>query len=184
MDIDKVCFIIGHGLSIMAVIVGFISFQMKEPKKMLICQLATALIFSAHYFLIGAMTAMALNLISTVKYVCYYIRNKRNKKTLFEPIFFTVLVIVTSILTWDAWYSIFMALGLIVNAISFVLPNAQTIRKLNLIKSPLCLTYNIIALSIGGIIYEIFTFVSSIIGIISNGKKPIKEVSCKEQKNG
>ena len=151
---------------------------------MLIFQLATALIFSTHYLLIGAMTAMALNLISTIKYVCYYFRNRRTNKTLIEPIFFTALVIVTSLLSWDAWYSIFIMIGLVINSISFALPNAQLIRKFNLIKSPLCLIYNILAFSIGGIVYEIFTFVSSVIGIFINRKKLKKDNSCKELEDG
>ena len=171
MNFDGVVQIIGQGLSVLAVIVGFASFQMKTPEKMLVFQLATSLIFSAHYLMIGAMTAMALNLISAVKYVFYYFRNKRDKKTLFEPIFFTLLVVVTSLLTWDAWYSVFIMAGLVINSISFSLSNAQLIRKLNLIKSPLCLIYNIAAFSIGGIFYEIFTFASSMIGIRLSGNK-------------
>jgi uncharacterized membrane protein len=167
----NVAYIIGQILSILAVVVGFIAFQMKTPKKMLALQIATGLIFSAHYLLIGAMTASVLNLISAIKYVCYYIRDKRQKKTLFAPIFFTVLVIISSILTWDSWWSMFIMVGLVINTVSFAIPNAQLIRKLNLIKSPLCLIYNIAVLSIGGIFYESFTLISSIIGIIINREK-------------
>lgn len=167
----NVAYIIGQILSILAVVVGFIAFQMKTPKKMLALQIATGLIFSAHYLLIGAMTASVLNLISAIKYVCYYIRDKRQKKTLFAPIFFTVLVIISSILTCDSWWSMFIMVGLVINTVSFAIPNAQLIRKLNLIKSPLCLIYNIAVLSIGGIFYESFTLISSIIGIIINREK-------------
>lgn len=171
MDCGNITYIIGQFLSILAVIVGFVAFQMKTPKSMLVFQIATSLIFSAHYFLIGAMTAMALNLVSAVKYVCYYIRDKREKKGIFIPIFFTALVIVTSVLTWDRWICVFIMTGLVINSISFAIPNAQLIRKLNLIKAPLCLIYNIAVFSTGGIFYESFTLISSIIGIILNRKK-------------
>ena len=170
MDSGNVTYIIGQSLSVLAVVVGFIAFQMKTPKTMLIFQIATSLIFSAHYFLIGAMTAMTLNLVSAVKYVCYYIRDKREKKGLFIPIFFTILVIITSVLTWDRWICIFIMTGLVINSISFALTNAQLIRKLNLIKAPLCLIYNVAVFSTGGIFYESFTLISSIIGIIVNRK--------------
>ena len=49
--------IIGQGLSLVAVVTGFISYQMKSAKGILLFQIITALIFSAHYLLIGAMTA-------------------------------------------------------------------------------------------------------------------------------
>lgn len=179
MDFDNIVYIVGQFLSVLAVIIGFISFQMKTPKSMLVFQMATSLIFSAHYLLIGAMTAMALNLIAAIKYVCYYIRDRRSKKGLFEPIFFTVLVIITSLLSWDSWYSAFIMVGLVINSISFALPNAQLIRKFNLIKAPLCLVYNIAVFSTGGIFYETFTFISSIIGIFSNRKKIIKNKICR-----
>lgn len=159
---------IGQGLSVVAVITGFISYQMKTAKGILFFQIITALIFSAHYFLIGAMTAMALNLVAAIKCVCYYIRNSRQSNGLFVPFFFTVLVLVTSVLTWDGWYSAFIMTGLSVHAISLSLSKPQTIRKLTLIKSPLCLVYNTCVLSVGGIIFEMSSLISAIIGIIKN----------------
>ena len=163
--------IIGQLLSFVAVALGFISFQMKTSKGIVFFQILTALVFSAHYFLIGAMTATALNFIAAVKCFCYYLRNKSGKKSLWMPIFFTALVCVTSILTWDSWYSILIMAGLVINAISFSLSNPQTIRKLNLIKSPLCLAYNICVFSTGGIIYESATLISAVIGIFKTSGK-------------
>ena len=122
------------------------------------------------YLMIGAFTAVALNFLAAVKCVCYYIRNKRGSKNMITPIFFTALIVVTSIMTWDGWYSVFIMAGLVINSIAFSLSDAQTIRKLNLIKAPLCLFYNIAVLSVGGIIYESATFMSSVIGIIKNRK--------------
>ncbi len=171
--LGEIGIIVGQALSIVAVITGFISFQMKTAKGILFFQIITALIFSAHYFLIGAMTAMALNLVASIKCVCYYIRNKRQSRGWFVPVFFTIVVLITSILTWDGWYSVFIMSGLLVNAVSLSLSNAQTIRKLTLIKSPLCLIYNICVLSTGGIIFELSSLISSIIGIIKNRKEAI-----------
>lgn len=165
---------IGQILSIVAVVTGFISFQTKSPKGLLIFQIITALIFSAHYFLIGAITAVGLNLVCAIQCLCYYIRNKRQSQTPVIPIFFTVLIVLTSLLTWDGWYSTFIMSGLVINSIGFSLSNIQTIRKLNLIKSPLCLVYNICAFSIGGIIFESASLVSSVIGLI-RGRKSAKK---------
>ena len=162
--------IIGQILSIAAVVTGFISFQMKTAKSILVFQIITALIFSAHYFLIGAMTAAGLNLIGSIKCLCYYIRNKRRSKNQAIPVFFTVLIIVTSLLTWDGWYSTFLMAGLAINSIGFSLSNVQTIRKFNLIKSPLCLVYNVCVFSTGGIIFETASLVSSIIGLARDRK--------------
>ena len=163
--------IIGQILSIVAVVTGVISFQMKTSKGILFFQIITALVFSAHYFLIGAMTATVLNFIGAIQCVCYYIRNKRQSDNPILPILFTVLVVFTSLLTWDGWYSAFIMLGLIINSIGFSSPNAQVIRKLNLIKSPLCLVYNLCVSSAGGIIFETSSIISTAIGLVKNRKK-------------
>ncbi len=162
--------IIGQAFSIVGMITGFVSFQMKTAKGILLFQIITAMVFAAHYFLIGAPTAIALNLLAVLQCICYYIRNKRNSKSLFLPIFFSVVVLVTGILTWDNWYSGLITLGVLVNAVAFSLSNPQTIRKLTLIKSPLCLGYNCCVWSTGGIVFEVAVLTSAIIGIIRGGK--------------
>lgn len=160
--------VIGQLFGIVAVFFGFVSYQMKKSRGILIFQIITALFFCAHYFLIGALTAVALNLLGAISCVFYYFRDKRGSKSLVEPIIFIVLIIVASVLTWEDWYSAFIMSGLVVNLISLALSNAQKTRLCMFLKSPLCLVYNIIVSSGGGIIYECAVLISSLIGIIKN----------------
>lgn len=164
-------YIIGQALGIVAVVLGFFSYQMKTAKKLLIFEIIVTFVFSAHYLFIGAITAMALNLLSAVQCIFYYIRNKRGSKSMSIPIIFTVLVVATGILTWEGWYSSFIVAGLAVYSLAIAMPDAQKIRFAMFIKNPLCLTYNAIVLSMGGIVYECIVLVSSVIGIIRNHKK-------------
>lgn len=163
--------IIGQLLGIAAVILGFVSFQMKTPKGILFFQILASLVFSVHYLLIGALTAMALNLLAVIKCVVYFLRNKAGKNGFIAPAIFTVLTIFTSILTWDGWHSAFIMTGLVVNTISLALPNANKTRLCMFIKSPLCLVYNVIASSGGGVIYECAVIISSLIGVIRDRKE-------------
>lgn len=168
---DTAIYITGQLLGIVAVILGFISFQMKSPGGILIFQVITALIFSAHYFLINALTAMALNLIAAIQCIFYYFRDKRGSKGIIVPVFFTALILIISVLTWEDWYSVFIMLGLAVNSISLAFSSAQKIRISMFIKSPLCLIYNIFVMSGGGIIYECAVLVSSLLGVFRNRSK-------------
>jgi hypothetical protein len=167
--------IIGQILGIFAVVSGFIAFQMKTPNKLLFVESITAAIFSAHYFFIGAFTAMALNFLGLIKTVVYYFRDKQGSKSLIWPILFTILTIVTGILTWEGWHSLLILLGLVVLAISLAIPNAQMVRFAMFIKSPLCLVYNIIVMSVGGIVYECAVLVSVVIATINYYKKDKKD---------
>ena len=99
---NEVFYIIGQVLGILAVITGFISYQMKTQRGIIALQMATALIFTLHYVFIGAPTAIALNLLGAVSCIFYYFRDKRGGQSVIAPIVFAVLIIVSSILTWRA----------------------------------------------------------------------------------
>lgn len=157
---------IGQLLGLAAVIFGFISYQMKTPGGILVFQLITALVFTAHYFFIGAITGVALNFLGAISCVFYYFRDKRGSKSITEPLIFSLVTIIASVLTWDGWYSFFIMSGLIVNSLSLTLSNAHKTRLCMFLKSPLCLTYNIIVMSVGGIVYECAVLISAVLGII------------------
>lgn len=169
-----IIYISGQLLGVVAVILGFVSFQMKTPGGVLIFQTSTALVFSAHYLLIGATSAMALNLFGAVKCLLYFFRDRRGSKSVFEPILFTVLELLIGIFTWEGWYSIFIVSGLAIDSISLALPDAQKMRYCMFVKSPLCLIYNAIVLSGGGVVYECAVLISSAIGIIKTRRKKSK----------
>ena len=164
-------YLIGQLLGIVAVVLGFVCFQMKSPRGILSFQIIVAFVFSAHYLLIGAYTAVALNLLAAVQCVFYYIRNRRRSKSIVLPTVFTVLTFVVGVLTWEGWYSAFIMLGLVINSISLAFPDAQKIRYSMFVKSPACLIYNIIVLSGGGMIYEGAVLVSAVIGTLKERKR-------------
>ena len=172
-------YVFGQILGIIAVILGFVCFQMKTPKMILIFQMIIALTFALHYVCIGALAAAPVNLLAAIQNLCYYFRNKKGSQSMFLPIHFAVLMVVVNVLSWiltgGEWYTAFLLVGITVGAISLALSSAQSIRYTMLIKSPLCLTYNAFALSIGGVVYESAVLISSVIGIIKGNK---------EKKNG
>ncbi len=169
--IEDILYYIGQFLGIVAVILGFISFQMKTPKKILACQITVAFVFAAHYLFIGAPGAAALNLLAGCSNILYFFRAKRGGKGWFEPIFYIVMVTVTSILTWEAWYTVILMFGLYGTAVGLSLSDPQNTRKVMLVKAPLCLIYNALVFSVGGVVYESAVLASAIIGLIRNRKK-------------
>lgn len=168
---DEIVYYIGQLLGIVAVVLGFVSFQMKTPKGIILLQIMTATVFAVHYLLIGAITAMALNLLAGVNSLLYYFRERRGSRSVIEPILYVVLIVVASILVWEGWYTLMLMLGLIAAAIALSLSDPQRTRGVILVKAPLCLVYNIAVFSVGGIIYECAAAVSAIIGLVRNRKR-------------
>ena len=61
--------LIGQALGVVAVILGFITYQMKSPKRLLIVNLITCGVFCLHYLLIGAISGCVMNLIGSFRNV-------------------------------------------------------------------------------------------------------------------
>ena len=161
---------IGQFLGIVAIIFGFLTFQMKSREKLVLLQVCAAGSFVLHYLMIGAYSGMALNAVAMTRNIIFFFigRNKPVPKA--WSLLFTVIMGIMGIFSWHAWYSVFMVLGLLINSYCMSLSNPQTIRKSILITSPLVLIYNLFVLSIGGIVYESVAIISSLIGIVRNRK--------------
>ena len=179
MELEEILYIIGQGFGVVAIALGFISFQLKTQGQLLLAQTATATVFCLHYALIGGFTGMAMNMVGIVRCVAFYFRNKKGSKSLFLPITFGVIMAIAGILTWEAWYSIFVVLGLVINSLCLAFSNPQNVRKSILVTSPMVIIYDVFVLSVGGIVYESVAIASSLIGIIRNTKRRKTEISSK-----
>jgi uncharacterized membrane protein HdeD (DUF308 family) len=163
--------LIGQAFGIVAIILGFVTYQMKTQKSILFVQSCVAVAFCAHYFFLGAFSAMAMNAVNIVRNFLYDKRAKKGSTSRVLPIAFVVIQCVACILTWEAWYSVFVLLGIGINTYCMSLYDPQKVRKSIFVTSPLVFTYDIFAGAIGGSIYETVAWVSAIIGVIKYRKK-------------
>lgn len=75
-------------------------------------------------------------------------------------------MIVVGIFTYQNWISLLMIAAVALNTVLFSFTEPKLVRTTILISSPLLLVYNILTGSIGGVINELFTEISSVVGII------------------
>lgn len=163
--------IIGQLMGFVAVALGFVSFQMRTQKQLLIVQIFTTVTFCIHYALIGAYSGLTMNLLGIVRNIAYYNKEKKLFSGKKCPVFFGLLMACVGILSWQGYYSIFILLGLVINTVCLSSSNPQNIRKSILVSSPLVLIYDAFVMSVGGMIYESVVIVSSIIGLIRYRKE-------------
>ena len=163
MDIRE---ILGQILGIIGMILGFVIYQVKDSKKILLVQIITSAIFCVHYILIGALSGFVLNTVGTIRSVVYYHRDKKIFSGRYVPVVFAVVMAVTGAIFWEAWYSIFVVSGLVIYNLALTFKNPQNLRRSVMISAPMILTYNIFSKSIGGIAYESISIISGIIGLI------------------
>ncbi len=165
--------IIGQVLGFVAVILGFVSYQVKTAGKLLVLHTATCLVFTLHYFLLGATPAAVLNLVGTVRNIVYRYKGKNPYAEKCAPYVFAGLMLVLGILSWEGMHSVLVVAGLVINTACMAFKDPQNIRKSILVTSPMVLIYDAFEMSVGGMIYESVVIVSSVIGIFRYRRKVI-----------
>lgn len=167
-------FLIGQIFGVIAVILGFITYQIRTQKALLFVQTVTALVFVIHYLLIGAVSGMVLNIVAMIRNLVYSRRDLKLFSGKWWPVAFAVIMGITGMLFWQDWYSVFVVAGLVINSVCMSFKDPQKIRKSILVSSPLVLIYDAFALSLGGIIYESAAIVSALVGILRFSREKAK----------
>ena len=157
--------IIGHALGFVALVLGFISYQAKSRRKILLWQSVNSAVFVLHYLLIGAPTACVLNVVNIVRNLLYNKLGEKGKIPWGIPAVFAVLMLIFGILTWEGAHSLLVMAGIAINSVCVAFSNPQSIRKSILLTSSLVFIYDVFVLSVGGMVYELIAIGSSVIGL-------------------
>ena len=163
MDVSQ---IIAQILGFVTVILGFLSYQVKTDKQLLVVNLLDCAVFAAHYYLLGAIPAAVLNTVGVLRSLVYYHKDKPFYKPRLFPILFAALMLGLGIWTADSIYSVLVIAALVINTLCLSFKSAQKVRISVLVTCPMVLIYDVIVSSWGGAIYESVAIVSAIIGII------------------
>ena len=159
-------FWIGQGFSILAVIISFISYQMKTSRGILVTlSLATVMSCIAYAFL-GGWTGLGLNVMCIIRNVCYYFKDKPVLKSKLIPVILTVIMGILRVFLWEGYHSIFFVVGIMLNTLAMGYFGPQNLRKSILLTSSLILIYNLFIPSYGGVFNESVSIASAIIGLI------------------
>ena len=185
----EITFWIGQAFSILAVIISFISYQMKTSRGILIALTLATLMSCIAYAVLGRDGGLWLNVVCIIRNICYYFKDKKILSSKLVPVVLAVIMGVMGALSWEAYYSVFFVVGLVLNTLAMGYFGPQNLRKSILLTSSLILIYNIgpilvpiftgtifdgtpdvVAqigkISVGGVINESVSIASSVIGLI------------------
>lgn len=161
-DVLKPVQVLGYA----ALILAIISFQKNTPKGMIVFQLLANILFTVHFFMLGAITGAALNMMSAVRSVIYY---NSDKKWAAHPVWipvFSIIAIAIGLCSWNGWQSILPVLGTLFYTIGFKMKTAKLVRAISLPSSPCWMIYNALNHSYAGIITESYVIISIIVGML------------------
>ena len=160
----------GQIVSVVAMALVVLSFQMKSNKTLLVVQMLANLLFATSYFLLGVYTAAIVNLIAMLRSLALYFW--ADKKSVILLITAELIFVVASVLTYAGIPTILVYIASLVDTYSMWKNDGKLIRYSRLfVVSPLWLVHNIIRFSLGGLICEIFSIISCIVAFIRYKKE-------------
>lgn len=167
-------YVIGQILSIIAMTLMVISFQMKSNKLLFVLQIISCIGFATSYLLLGFIDACFLNILALLRCALFLI--KKLKGNILVLILLEISFIVCTIFTYQSVFSILILIAQMAGTFSMWTNNGKVIRFLNLfITCPFWLINNIHAFSIGGIICESFNIISIIVALFRYRKTGFKD---------
>lgn len=163
--------LIGQIFGGIAVILGFINYQVKTREQVLYVHIATTVVFAIHFFLLEQPATAVMQLVGTTRNIVFYYLGKKGPVGKQWAILFAVLMgtfgtVTMFLLQSGEWFAVIVIVGLVINSYAMSFSNPNNVRKSILISSPMVLTYDALVKSIGGAVYEAIVIISSVIGLI------------------
>lgn len=155
----QICGIIGTFFTVLA-------FFNNERNKILIYKCISDGIFSVQWFILGGYSGCIISLIAVIRNFVYFILSKKNLNTLPYFLGFTTVIIVFGFLGYKSPIDLLAIIGSVTYSLSFSIKDVMKLKYLTLIASILWLFYGVAYRSIGGILSESFSILSTVISLI------------------
>ena len=158
--------ILVQGIGFVGVISTLVAYQCKQYKWIIGLRTLNELAFTVQYLFLGAYTGVAVGVLGCVRNGIFLHLNRRGKSTRLWRGVFCLVFVVASLLTWSGFKSILTAVAKVASTISYGSPNPRLIRLVTLCSSTCWLIYNSYVASAAGVLGELVTLTSVVVGIV------------------
>ena len=158
--------ILVQGIGFLGIACSVLAFQFKGYRQLVTLRAATELFFGIQYILLGAYSGAAVDFLGCFRNWVFLDCNKKGKSLKPWRIFFCVIFVGVSLLTWAGPISLLSAVAKVASTIAYGSSSPRLIRFITLCSSSCWLVYNFAVFSIAGVLGEILTLTSVLIGIL------------------
>ena len=159
-------FIIGQILGLLATALTVFSYQMNTKRTVLIVLTAATTCTCFSFLFLGASSGFALNIVCIVRNVAFYFEKTGTPLCTATAVASAVAMGILGVLSWEGAVSLLIVPALMFNSLILSRGNPQLLRYTVVVTSSLILVYNVFAMSIGGMLNEGVSVVSSVVGIL------------------
>lgn len=159
-------YIISQIFTILGIILLGSSYLCKNKREILILALLSSICYGGHNFLLGAITGVAMNIVTIIMNVWLYINEKNKNQTSLK--FLIIVCLITIILGTISYQNIFSLLPIIASLLftySIWQNNNKLYRCIGIVTSILWVSYNTYLNSILGIAFEVILLVFKVVGV-------------------
>ena len=178
-----------QGISILAMSMNVLAYQQKSKMRVLLFQFLGTATFFISYLMLGGIIGAMMNLVAALRAVIYMNEKRIKTDSLYLLYAFFAVYAISYVLAFTVFgkeatpqnliIELLPIAAMVTMSISYRMKSASAIRLLGLISSPAWLIYNVFCLSIGGILSDLLSMLSIIIGMLRLDKKnnPSKSLS-------
>lgn len=158
--------ILVQGIGFLGVACSVLAFQYKQYRQLVGLRAATELFFGIQYLLLGAYSGAAVDFLGCFRNWVFLSCNRREKSLRPWRILFSVIFVGVALLPWDGPKSLLSAVAKVASTVAYGSSNPRLIRFITLCSSSCWLIYNFAVFSIAGVLGEVLTLTSVLIGIL------------------
>lgn len=158
--------ILVQGIGFVGVVATLAAYQCRQYKWIIGLRTLNELAFTVQYLFLGAWTGAAVGVLGCVRNGIFLRLNRQGKSTKLWRVVFCVIFVAASLLTWSGFKSILTSVAKVASTISYGSPNPRLIRLVTLCSSACWLLYNFYVASAAGVLGEVVTLTSVLIGIV------------------
>ena len=158
--------ILVQGIGFMGIACSILAFQYKQYRPLVTLRAATELFFGIQYILLGAYSGAAMDFLGCFRNWVFLDCDKKGKSLRPWRILFSVIFVAATLLTWAGPKSLLSAVAKVASTVAYGSSNPRLIRFITLCSSSCWLIYNLLVFSLAGVLGEVITLASVLIGIL------------------
>ena len=152
-------------LGALGIVAAVLAFQCKRHGRVLTYRTANEILFGVQFFLLGAYTGVAMNVVGSIRNTIFTVEVKRGKSTRLTAAIFCLAFLVFGLLTWEGPKSLLVIAAKIISTLAFGNKNLLVVRLLILVTSSSWLIYDLFSGSYAGVVCEVLTLLSILIAL-------------------
>ena len=157
-------------VGIIGMILLALCFQVNNKKKTLLIKLSADIMWGIHYFLLGGLSGVVLNVIGAARETVFYFEKNEKRMKVWLIVFVTINWVI-GLITMKELYNLLPTICSAVATYSFWQKDLKVIRILALVNAVVMFTYDIFLISYVGMISESVTVISALTALYRYRKK-------------